>query len=171
MDEYDIDHHLKLAKYRTIMFNNKPRYELYSKDKGKQPVFLKGQRLKGYQIDGTNWLINAWFENRNVVLADEMGLGKTIQTIGFLNYLFTEHNNKGPFLIIAPLTTLAHWKQVADEWTDMNTVLYYDASSFEGRSVIRHYEWFHTEITSDGRPTQKYKVIKFNIVLTSFEVF
>ena len=61
-----------------------------------------------------------------MVLADEMGLGKTIQSLAFLNYLVTENVNKGPFLVIAPLTTLSHWKQVAEEWTNMNSVLYYD---------------------------------------------
>ena len=82
--------------------------------------------LKPYQITGVNWLIKCWHENRNMVLADEMGLGKTIQSLAFLNYLHVENVNKGPFIIIAPLTTLSHWKKVAEEWTHLNTVLYYD---------------------------------------------
>jgi len=112
IEEDDIDNHLKLFKYRISLFANKVPYELYKKDKGKQPIFKKGQRFKEYQINGTNWLVKAWHDNRNTILADEMGLGKTIQTVGFLNYLFTQENIKGPFCIIAPLTTLAHWKKV-----------------------------------------------------------
>jgi SNF2 family DNA or RNA helicase len=38
-----------------------------------------------------------------------MGLGKTIQTICFLNYLYYEKNLDGPFLVVAPATTLYNW--------------------------------------------------------------
>lgn len=170
-EDDEIDNHLKLFKYRISLFSNKVPYELYKKEKGKQPMYKKGQRLKEYQINGTNWLIKAWHDNRNIILADEMGLGKTIQTIAFMNYLYTQESIKGPFCIVAPLTTLAHWKKIVDEWTDMNAVLYYDQGGFEGRTSIRLYEWYYTDISSEGYPTQKYKVFKFNIILTSFEVF
>lgn len=53
----------------------------------------------------------------------------------------------------------------------MNCVLYYDQDGFEGRNSLRTYEWFYTDITKEGYPTQKYKVYKFNVILTSFEVF
>lgn len=112
MEEDDIDNHLKLFKYRRTLFANKPDYKLYGKEKGKYPIFKKGQKLKEYQINGCNWLVKSWFENRNVILADEMGLGKTVQTISYLNYLFTEGKVEGPFCVIAPLTTLSHWKKV-----------------------------------------------------------
>lgn len=38
-----------------------------------------------------------------------MGLGKTIQTIGFLAYLQTNMNKKGPHLIVVPLSVLSNW--------------------------------------------------------------
>lgn len=53
----------------------------------------------------------------------------------------------------------------------MNAVLYYDQGGSEGRNALRLYEWYYTDITSDGVPTQKYKIFKFNVILTSFEVF
>jgi hypothetical protein len=31
------------------------------------------------------------------------------------------------------LTTLEHWKRIADDWTSMNSILYYDPNSGEGR--------------------------------------
>lgn len=40
--------------------------------------------------------------------SDEMGLGKTIQTIAFLTYLWTK-GTCGPFLVVAPVSTLANW--------------------------------------------------------------
>lgn len=42
------------------------------------------------------------------ILADEMGLGKTIQCIGFIAYLI-EMGVKGPFLVVAPLSTICNW--------------------------------------------------------------
>lgn len=97
LEEDEIDNHLKLFKYRQSLFANKVPYDVYKKDEGNQPVFKKGQRFKEYQINGANWLIKAWHDNRNVILADEMGLGKTIQTVGFLNFLFTQEKVLGPF--------------------------------------------------------------------------
>ena len=83
----------------------------------------------------------------------------------------TEKVNNGPFLIIAPLTTLSHWKQVAEEWTYLKAVLYYDQGSVDGRAALRQYEWYSTEITKDGKPTLKSKFMKFDVIITSFEVF
>jgi len=44
----------------------------------------------------------------NGILADEMGLGKTIQTIAFYCFLL-EMGITGPFLVIAPLSTIPNW--------------------------------------------------------------
>jgi Chromo (CHRromatin Organisation MOdifier) domain len=35
-----------------------------------------GFRLRGYQLEGVNWLLFNWWNNRSCILADEMGLGK-----------------------------------------------------------------------------------------------
>jgi len=49
------------------------------------------------------------FENGlNGILADDMGLGKTIQAIAFYCFLI-EMGIQGPFLVIAPLSTIPNW--------------------------------------------------------------
>jgi len=55
-----------------------------------------------------------------------MGLGKTIMTMGFLDHMAKIWKIRGPFIVIAPLSTLDHWKKVAEEWTQMNVVMYHD---------------------------------------------
>lgn len=106
-----------------------------------QPIFKDRKLLRDYQLESLNWLITSWYAKRNVILADEMGLGKTIQTIAFLHHLIQFENCRGPFLVIAPLSTLEHWKRTGSEWTNLNCVLYYDTNSIEGRTCCRAYEW------------------------------
>lgn len=48
------------------------------------PSFLTGGQLHAYQLEGLNWLYNAWESGKHVMLADEMGLGKTVQSVSFL---------------------------------------------------------------------------------------
>jgi len=100
-----------------------------------------------------------------------MGLGKTIMTLSLFDHLAKYCKLRGPFLILAPLTTLEHWKKIADEWTSLNSVLYYDQGSSDGRAEIRQWEWYYTDITFKGTITQKSELFKFNILITSFEVF
>ena len=53
--------------------------------------------------------MNKNLQGINGILADEMGLGKTIQAIALLAHLFETKNNYGPFLIVAPSSTLYNW--------------------------------------------------------------
>jgi SNF2 family DNA or RNA helicase len=74
-----------------------------------QPTILEGGELKNYQLHGLQWLVSLYNNNLNGILADEMGLGKTIQTISLLCYLIEYKKNFGPFLIVAPLSTIPNW--------------------------------------------------------------
>ena len=67
-----------------------------------------GCSLKGYQVEGVLWLQNVYQNGMNGILADEMGLGKTVVCIAFLASLW-EDGTKGPFLVLAPLSTLGSW--------------------------------------------------------------
>lgn len=145
--------------------------ELFQYTPKTQPIFKHKKMLRSYQLESVNWLIESWYHCRNVILADEMGLGKTIQSIAFLNYLFSFQNMKGPFLIVAPLSTLEHWKRTVEDWSTMNCVLYYDVNGIEGREACRYYEWYHTDISIKGALLQTAELCKFNILITSFEVF
>lgn len=40
------------------------------------PLYKGGNTLRNYQLEGLNWLLFSWHNNRNCILADEMGLGK-----------------------------------------------------------------------------------------------
>lgn len=74
----------------------------------KQPKLVTGGKLKDYQLDGLEWLITLYENGLNGILADEMGLGKTIQCIAFISFLI-ENGITGPYLIVAPLSTISNW--------------------------------------------------------------
>lgn len=76
---------------------------------------------------------------RNCILADEMGLGKTIQSITFL-YEILLSGIRGPFLIIAPLSTITNWEREFRTWTDLNVVVYH--GSMISRQMIQQYEMY-----------------------------
>lgn len=65
-----------------------------------------------------------FFFSQNCILADEMGLGKTIQSITFLNEI-DKFGIPGPFLVIAPLSTIGNWQREFETWTDLNAITYH----------------------------------------------
>lgn len=58
-----------------------------------------------------NWLASLYDQGINGILADEMGLGKTVQSLACLAHLAEVYGIWGPFLIVAPASTLHNWQQ------------------------------------------------------------
>jgi len=52
-----------------------------------------------------------------------MGLGKTVQSVSIIDFLHRKRGMRGPFLVVAPLSTLPHWKREFENWTEMNSVV------------------------------------------------
>lgn len=82
------------------------------------------------------------FPRRNCILADEMGLGKTIQSITFLYEMFMK-NIEGPFLVIAPLSTIPNWEREFRTWTQLNVVVYHGSQA--SRKTIQAYEMYYRD--------------------------
>ena len=53
----------------------------------------------------------------------------------------------GPFLILAPLSTLAHWKKSFEDWSYVNSICYYDEEGKPGREYCRANEWYRRDVT------------------------
>ncbi|CAG8498707.1 16172_t:CDS:10, partial [Acaulospora morrowiae] len=121
----------------------------------RQPGLVTGGVLREYQLTGVEWLVSLYDNGLNGILADEMGLGKTLQTIAFLAYLW-EREIYGPFLIVAPLSTLANWISEIHRFTPtLPCVLYHGTP--EQRSHIRSRRLKKLDHT-------------FPIVVTSYEI-
>ncbi|XP_062509331.1 probable global transcription activator SNF2L2 [Corticium candelabrum] len=117
-----------------------------------QPSNLVCGTLKGYQLQGLEWLVSLFNNNLNGILADEMGLGKTIQTIALACYLMEKKGVYGPFLVIVPLSTLSNWMMELDRWAPMIVKVAYKGAPSQRKNL-------HS-ILRNGR---------FNMVVTTYE--
>ncbi|KAL8970345.1 MAG: hypothetical protein Q9197_003859 [Variospora fuerteventurae] len=125
-----------------------------------QPKMLNAQ-LKEYQLKGLNWLVNLYEQGINGILADEMGLGKTVQSISVMAYLAEQHDIWGPFLVIAPSSTLHNWQQEITRFVpDLKCLPYW--GNARDRKVLRKF-WDRKHITySRDSP--------FHVLITSYQL-
>ncbi|KAF4089766.1 hypothetical protein AMELA_G00070590 [Ameiurus melas] len=125
--------------------------------------YLSGNTLREYQLEGVNWLLFNWYNRQNCILADEMGLGKTIQSIALLSEVFAT-GVQGPFLIIAPLSTITNWEREFSTWTEMNAIVYH--GSLASRQMIQQYEMYCKDDKGHLIPG----AYKFDALITTFEM-
>ncbi|CAN8030952.1 unnamed protein product, partial [Ixodes persulcatus] len=116
-----------------------------------QPTSFTGGTMRPYQIEGFRWLKVLYENGVNGILADEMGLGKTIQVIALVGHL-ADSGLPGPYLVVAPLSTLANWLAEFQRFTPSLTALLYHGTK-EQRAELR--------VSALRRAT---------VVLTSYEV-
>ncbi|XP_018079243.1 chromodomain-helicase-DNA-binding protein 7 isoform X2 [Xenopus laevis] len=125
--------------------------------------YKNNNSLREYQLEGVNWLLFNWYNKRNCILADEMGLGKTIQSITFLYEIFLKGIH-GPYLVIAPLSTIPNWEREFHTWTELNVVVYHGSQA--SRKTIQHYEMYFKD--PQGKIIKG--AYKFHAIITTFEM-
>ncbi|KAM6915871.1 lymphoid-specific helicase [Xenentodon cancila] len=101
-----------------------------------QPQLFTGGVMRCYQIEGIEWLRMLWENGINGILADEMGLGKTIQCIAHIAMMI-EKKVLGPFLVVAPLSTLPNWINEFKRFTPEVSVLLYHGPQSERANLIK----------------------------------
>eukprot|EP01083_Nonionella_stella_P000951 2726_1 len=141
--------------------------------KGKRPAMeknaaanlpLRTGELRSYQKEGVDWLCFNWHQSRCSLLADEMGLGKTVQVAACLNYLAVSQSMRGPFIVVAPLSTLQHWRREIRRFTPLHPVVYH--GSERARAVIRDNEFNVRDCAGRKIPG----LYRFNVLVTTYEV-
>ncbi|XP_077348882.1 chromodomain-helicase-DNA-binding protein 7 isoform X2 [Lithobates pipiens] len=125
--------------------------------------YKNNNSLREYQLEGVNWLLFNWYNTRNCILADEMGLGKTIQSITFLYEIFLKSIH-GPFLVIAPLSTIPNWEREFRTWTELNVIVYHGSQA--SRKTIQLYEMYFKD--SQGKAIKG--AYRFHAIITTFEM-
>ncbi|XP_071337586.1 lymphoid-specific helicase isoform X2 [Trachinotus anak] len=122
-----------------------------------QPQLFIGGVMRWYQIEGIEWLRMLWENGINGILADEMGLGKTIQCIAHIAMMI-EKKVMGPFLVVAPLSTLPNWISEFKRFTPEVSVLLYHGPQAERAKLLKQIR----------RPQGPLSMCP--VVITSFEI-
>merc|ERR1712142_850174 len=127
-----------------------------------QPLLLTGGIMRDYQLEGYEWMSTLWENGINGILADEMGLGKTIQTVALFCHMY-EMGVSGPFLVVAPLSTVPNWVNEFKRFAPKVPCILYHGN-LEERVKLRDKL---SEVTTcdevDGKPMM-------NVVVTSYEI-
>uniref|UniRef100_A0A3B5AIQ6 Proliferation-associated SNF2-like protein n=1 Tax=Stegastes partitus TaxID=144197 RepID=A0A3B5AIQ6_9TELE len=122
-----------------------------------QPQLFTGGVMRWYQIEGIEWLRMLWENGINGILADEMGLGKTIQCIAHIAMMI-EKKVMGPFLVVAPLSTLPNWVNEFKRFAPEVSVLLYHGPKPERAKLLKQIR----------RPLGPLSMCP--VVITSFEI-
>ncbi|KAF2434858.1 hypothetical protein EJ08DRAFT_724199 [Tothia fuscella] len=125
-----------------------------------QPRMLTAT-LKEYQLKGLNWLVNLYEQGINGILADEMGLGKTIQSISVMAHLAEQQNIWGPFLVIAPASTLHNWQQEITKFVPTLKVLPYWGNAKDRKVLRKFWDRKHIVYNRDS---------PFHVLVTSYQL-
>ncbi|PVI07533.1 hypothetical protein DM02DRAFT_608629 [Periconia macrospinosa] len=131
-----------------------------AKDFIPQPKLLSCT-LKEYQLKGLNWLVNLYEQGINGILADEMGLGKTVQSISVMAYLVEKYDIWGPFLVIAPASTLHNWQQEITKFVPDLKVLPYWGNAKDRKILRKFWDRKHVTYTKDS---------PFHVLVTSYQL-
>ncbi|CAG0885015.1 unnamed protein product [Cyprideis torosa] len=126
------------------------------------PSLFTGGSLRPYQIEGVQWLYARYQLAMNGILADEMGLGKTVQIIAFYCSL-AESLVEGPFIVIAPLSTLPNWTSEFERFAPSLPVVLYHGDAQQRRLLVPSLTKRHL------LPGSKQAYVR-PVVLTSFEI-
>ncbi|MBU5612421.1 DEAD/DEAH box helicase [Geomonas azotofigens] len=84
------------------------------------PATLQAE-LRGYQVEGFNWLNRLAYWGVGACLADDMGLGKTVQALAQILSMAPQ----GPSLVVAPTSVCLNWdSETARFAPTLNRIVY-----------------------------------------------
>ena len=63
------------------------------------------------------------------------GLGKTIQTISLITFLIEVKRQRGPYLVIVPLSTMTNWSGEFAKWAPAVKVISYKGNPAQRRAL------------------------------------
>jgi len=125
-----------------------------------QPTTLGFGKMRGYQLEGLNWMVRLQENGVNGILADEMGLGKTLQSISVLVYMMEYAGQNGPHLVVVPKSTLSNWMAEFKRWAPTINAVKFHGSKDEREAMARDVL----------QPGQRDEHRTWNVAVTTYEV-
>ncbi len=150
-----------LIKFQKLLSNGRNGIE-----SRQIPEHFQGD-LRPYQRHGFNWLHYLREFNFGGCLADDMGLGKTIQTLVFLQSIYTQPGeDHPPTLLVVPKSLIANWQREASRFVPgLKFLEYIDSNRPDNYTIFSNY---HLVITTYGimlRDVQKLKTFNFEYII------
>eukprot|EP00750_Incisomonas_marina_P003485 INCI13138.2.p1 GENE.INCI13138.2~~INCI13138.2.p1 ORF type:complete len:715 (-),score=177.22 INCI13138.2:1915-4059(-) len=124
------------------------------------PSFIKGGKMRHYQIEGLNWLVQLQANGINGILADEMGLGKTLQSISILGYMREVKKVSGPHIVIVPKSVIGNWMNELRQWCPQIRAFKYHGNKQERQEMN----------ATVMRPGRKDDDREFDVCVTTYEM-
>lgn len=131
--------------------------------------------LKEHQMKGLEWLVALDSCGYNGILGDDMGLGKTLQAISYLAYRLGERGERGPFLVVAPLTIVQNWREELNRFCPSVRTVVYIGDQGERESIQeRIVEHVKKQVSGRGSSSIGADVndpeLNFDVLVTSYEM-
>jgi hypothetical protein len=106
-----------------------------------QPDGFHGQ-LRDYQKEGLGWMGFLRRFSFGGCLADDMGTGKTAQVLALLELRRAERKKAGrksqPSLVVAPRSLIFNWREEAERFTPLLSILDYTGPQRDLDAIARH---------------------------------
>ena len=133
-------------------------------------LLSSGGIMRNYQLEGYEWMSTLWENGINGILADEMGLGKTIQTVALFCHMY-EMGVPGPFMVVAPLSTVPNWVNEFKRFAPKVPCLLYHGNQAE-RAVLRENLGDRTKCEElDGKEMMQVVVTSYEIAMNDRSTF
>jgi len=75
-------------------------------------------------------------------------------------------DNRGPFLVVAPMSTIEQWRREVEGRTFLNCVVFHGTE--EARRLIFAHEFYYKD--AQGRKAGGSGLFKFNVLITTYEM-
>jgi SNF2 family DNA or RNA helicase len=95
-------------------------------------------------------------------LADELGSGKTIEALSLFHVFQKNCYICGPFVVVAPLSTVANWIHEIEEWTTLRVVAL--STNEESRKIMKKHCFF-PRTQNIARPDRENLIVDIIVVL------
>lgn len=121
--------------------------------------------LRGYQVEGVQWLERLRSMYLGGVLADDMGLGKTVQAIVGITQ---SHKPGDTSIVVCPTSLLYNWKEEISKFNPKLKVMIVDGIPSQRKKLIENAGDIDVIITSYSllqKDIEQYQAVYFNYVI------
>jgi len=122
--------------------------------------------MRGYQIEGVQWLERLRRMYLNVILADDMGLGKTLQAI--IAIIQNQEKISSPSIVVCPTSLLYNWLEEINRFSPKTNAVIVDGVPNQRKKIISNIKDKDIVITSYTliqKDIELYKNIYFSFAI------